>query len=187
MDEQLLQVIRSKMIKAIEVVKGEMQTVRTGRVAPSLIENVTVAVYGGSQHLSIKELATITTSDARTILIVPFDPSLVEEILRGLAGANLGFNPQSDGHNIRIILPPLTSERREEYIKLVKAKAEGGRIMIRQVRHEAMAQLKRKQVSKEIDEDTRARSEKRIQEYTDEFIAEIDGILSRKEEEIRTV
>ncbi len=187
MDERYLAEIEGKMIKAVAAVTADMQTIRTGRATPSLIENVRVSVYGGSQKLTLKELATITTSDAKTLLVIPFDPSITEEIVYGMAEANLGFNPQSDGHNIRIILPPLTAERREEFVKLVRAKAEGGRIMIRQIRHEAMSNFKRMVEAKEMDEDTKKRMDKKIQELTDEFVAEIDGIIERKEEEIRTV
>lgn len=187
MDDQILAPLQEKMVKALEIVKQDMATIRTGRATPALIENVFVAVYEGTQKMRLKELATITTSDARGLLVSPFDPSITDEIVKGLQEANLGFNPQSEGEIIRIIIPPLTEERRQEYLKLVKTKAEGGRIMIRQVRHEGMNNLKRQLENGEVDEDTKKRLEKRIQELTDEMIVEIDAILKDKEEELMKI
>lgn len=184
MDDQILVPVQQKMLKALEIFRADLQTVRTGRANPQIIENVVIPVYEGTQNLKLKELATITSTEARLLVISPYDSSVVSEIVKGLQEANLGFNPVSEGKLIRITFPPLTEERRQEYIKLVKAKTEGGRIMIRQIRHEAMAQLKRMLENTEIDEDTKKRLEKRIQELTDEMIAEIDSLLSRKEEDL---
>lgn len=187
MDDQILVPLQEKMLKATEIVRQDMATVRTGRANPQLVENVFVSVYGGSQKLRLKELATITTSDARSLLVSPYDVSIVEEISKGLQEANLGFNPQSEGKLIRIVIPPLTEERRGEYQKLVRTKAEGGRIMIRQIRHEGMNSLKKQLENGEVDEDTKKRLEKRIQQLTDEMIAEIDSILNHKEEELMRI
>lgn len=187
MDDTVLNPLKEKMQKAIEIVRLDMQTIRSGRATPSLVENITVAVYDGQQKMKLKELATITTSDTRMIVIAPFDPSVVSEVVKGIQEANVGYNPMSEGKIIRISIPPLTEERREEYKKLAKAKAEGGRIMIRQIRHDSMTTLKRMLENEEIDEDTKKRLEKRVQDFTDQFVSEIDALLERKEEELDTI
>lgn len=184
MDEQFTSELSSKMLKAIELLRQDLQTVRTGRATPQLVENIIIPVYDGSQNLRLLELATITVTDARTITISPYDPSITSEIVKGLQEANLGFNPQSEGKIIRIIIPPLTEERRQEFLKIVRTKAEGGRIMIRQVRHEAMITLKRQLENNEIDEDSKKRLEKRIQEITDEMISQVNSMLAKKEEDL---
>ncbi len=184
MDDTILNSLKDKMQKAIEIVQTDMQTIRSGRATPSLVENIGILVYGGQQKMKIKELATITTSDLRMIVIAPFDPSIVEEVVKGIQEANVGYNPVSEGKIIRISIPPLTEERRDEYKKLAKAKAEGGRIMIRQIRHDSMVQLKRTLEASDIDQDLKKRLEKRVQESTDQFVSEIDALLKHKEEEL---
>lgn len=187
MEEQLIAELRQKMQKAIEAVRVDLQTVRTGRANPQLIENYLINAYGGTQKLRLKELATITTSEARILIVSPFDITIIDEIVKGIQEANIGLNPVKEGKIIRIFIPPLTAERRAEYLRLIRTKAEGGRIMIRQIRHEAMIQLKRRKENGEIDEDSKKRIEKRIQEATDEIIAEIDRLLEIKEEELMRV
>lgn len=184
MDEQFVSMLSEKMLKALEILRQDLATVRTGRATPQLIENVIIAAYSGSQKLRLQELAMITAYDSRTIVISPYDPSITEEIVKGIQEANLGFNPQSEGKLIRIIIPPLTEERRQEFLKLARAKTEGGRIMIRQVRHDAMSSLKKQLENGEIDEDSKKRLEKRIQELTDEMIAEINSLLEKKEADL---
>ncbi len=187
MDDHFLASLSDKMRKVLDIVHQDMQTVRTGRANPQLVENIRISAYGGSQSLRLKELTTITTTDGRTLLISPFDISIIDEIVRGIQEANIGLNPISEGKAIRITIPSLTEERRIEYLKLVKAKAEGGRIMVRQVRHDAMVSLKRMKENAEIDEDSKSRLEKKVQELTDEMVVEIDRLLEVKEEEIRRV
>lgn len=184
MDEQFILQLSEKMLQVVELLRQDLATVRTGRATPQLVENVTIAAYSGSQKLRLLELATITARDVRTITISPYDPSITAEIVKGIQEANLGFNPQSEGKIIRIIIPPLTQERREEFLKLARAKGEGGRIMIRQVRHDAMSSLRRQLENAEIDEDSKKRLEKRIQELTDEMIAQINSMLEKKEEDL---
>lgn len=187
MFEDLLAQTRTKMQKALEIIRQDLATIHTGRATPALVENVVVLVYGGTQRLKIMELVTITTSDPKTLVITPFDPSIIEEIERGLLEANLGLTPVLEGEVIRITIPPLSEERRQEYLKLAKQKLEAGRIMIRQLRHEVMSDLKRKFEAKEISEDDRRRQEKNLQELTDKYIAEIDDLGRRKEEELMQV
>ncbi|TSC53885.1 MAG: ribosome recycling factor [Microgenomates group bacterium LiPW_16] len=184
--DKLLEV-RQKMGKALEVIRQDLATIRTGRATPALVENVILSVYEGTQKLKMAELATISTSDPRTLVITPFDPSIIEEINKGILEANIGLTPAIEGQLIRITIPPLSEERRQEYIKLAKSKLEAGRIMIRQIRHDFMSDLKRKFEAKEISEDDRRRQEKDLQELTDKYIAEIDDLGRRKEEELLQV
>lgn len=176
-----------QMLKALEIIRQDLGTIRTGRATPALVENVVLSVYGGSQKLKLDELATITTSDSRNLIISPFDPSIIEEINHGLLQANVGLTPILDGEVIRISIPPLSEERRQEYLKLAKVKLENGRIMIRQMRHELISALKRAFEEKTLSEDERHRLEENLQELTDKMIAEINESGRRKEEELMTV
>ncbi|MBI2616756.1 ribosome recycling factor [Candidatus Gottesmanbacteria bacterium] len=187
MDQEILAQTKQKMLKAIEVLKEDLGTIRTGRATPALVENVVITSYGGTQHLKMKEMATITTDGPRMIVISPFDPSIIQDIERGINVANLGFSAAVDGTILRISIPPLTAERRAEFVKLAHVKVEGGRVMVRQVRHEIMADIKRKFDAKEISEDDKKRFEKEVQTITDEMIAEIDVLRQHKETELSEI
>jgi ribosome recycling factor len=187
MVEGILAKTRDHMKKAIEVTHGDLATIRSGRATPALVENMVIACYGGSQRLKVMEMATITTMDAKTIVIAPYDPSTLPEIEKGIHEANNGLTPVIDGEIIRITIPPLSQERREEYLKLAKVKLESGRVMIRQMRHEAMKQLKKAADEKEISEDQQEYGDKKVQELTDEMIAEIDSFGVKKEAELMQI
>lgn len=187
MIDALLADTRDRMKKAIEVTRTDLSSIRSGRATPALVENIVVAVYGGSQHLKIRELATITATDTKTLVITPYDPSIIGEIDRGIQAANVGLTPNGDGELIRITLPPLSEERRQEYIRLAKVKLEAGKVMIRQVRHDAMKELHTAFSQKEIGEDEKRAGEKKVQELTDEMIAELETMGSKKEEELLQV
>ncbi|OGG30714.1 ribosome recycling factor [Candidatus Gottesmanbacteria bacterium RIFCSPLOWO2_01_FULL_49_10] len=187
MIDTLLNQARDRMKKAIEVTQTDLSSIRSGRATPSLVEHLTIAVYGGSQRLKLMELATITATDAKTLVLTPYDPSIIAEIEKGIQEANTGLTPVVDGEVIRITIPLLSEERRGEYIKLARVKLEGGRIMIRQARQDAMHQLKKSEDSSEISQDQQKQGEKMVQELTDEMIAEIDGMGERKEAELLQV
>lgn len=172
------------MQKALRVLMEDLATIRTGRATPALIENVVITAYEGTQHLRVKEMATITTEGPRTILVAPFDLTVIKDIERGINSANLGLMAAVDGPIIRITIPSLTAERRQEYIKLADSKVEGGRVMIRQIRHEIMNELKRKFEAKEIPQDEKDRLSKQIQAVTDEMMAEIEALRSQKEKDL---
>ena len=178
-----LDLISQKMQKILEVIKMDLTTVRTGRASPSLVENIVINAYGGSAKMRVLELATISTSDPQTILITPFDQSIIGEINKGIMEANVGLTPVIDGVNIRISIPLLSEERRQQLVLLVNQKLEGGRIQVRQVRHEAMNELKKA----EMTEDEVARLEKEIQKLTDETIVQIDSLGKKKEEELMAI
>lgn len=183
MIDSLLASTRDRMKKAIEVTRSDLSSIRSGRATPALIENIVVPVYGGSQHLKVMEVGTITTTDAKTLVISPYDPSIIAEIERGIAAANVGLSPVVDGEVIRISLPPLSEERRQEYIKLAKVKLEAGKVMVRQVRHDAMKELD----GLEANEDEKKTGQKKVQELTDEMIAELETLGSKKEAELLQV
>lgn len=183
MIDSLLATTRDRMKKAIEVTRTDLSSIRSGRATPALVENIVVSVYGGTQHLKIMELATIATLDSKTLVISPYDPSIIAEIERGIGAANVGLSPAVDGELIRIAIPPLSEERRQEYIKLAKVKLEAGKVMVRGVRHDAMKEIERAQ----IDEDESKAGEKKVQELTDEMIAELESIEEKKEAELLQV
>lgn len=144
--DNIIQEAKQAMIKVLEVLRQDIATVRTGRAAPSFVENIIISVYGGTAKMRLMELSTITTSDAQTIVITPFDNSIIGEIQKGIQDANMGLNAGSDGQVIRISVPPLSQERRQQLIKLMHQKLENGRIMVRQVRHDAMDAVKKKEM-----------------------------------------
>src|SRR3989344_933222 len=135
--------IHQKMQSVVDLVSSDIGGIRTGRATASLIENLGVSVYGGQQKLKIQELATISAPDAQTLVIDPWDKSIIGEIRQGIMFANIGMNPAIDGQIIRIVFPPLTTEDREKYVKLLSGKMENGRIMIRQIRADAMHGVKK--------------------------------------------
>lgn len=179
--------IRPRMEKAFEVVRNEVSSIRTGRATSALVENIVCLVYGGTQRLKVVELGTITTPDPNTILIQPWDISIIGEIKQGIEAANVGLVPIIDGQVIRIAVPSLSAERRQEYVKLLHRHLENGRVMVRQVRHDKMVDIKRAAEAKEFSEDDRFRMEEELQKLTDEFIGKIDEMGKRKEEELLLV
>ena len=187
MDESIVTEAKTRMRKALEVLGEDLSTIRTGRASPALVENIQITAYDGTQTLKLREMATITTEGPRTILISPFDPSVLKDIEKGINSANLGFTAAPDNNLLRITIPPLTAERRQEFMKLAGSKIEGGRVMVRQVRHDFMANIKRSFEAKEISEDDRKRLEKEIQVVTDNMMAEIETLRHKKEEELQQV
>lgn len=187
MIDNLLNSTRERMKKAIEVTRVDLSSIRSGRATPALVENIVVSVYGGTQHLKVMEIGTIGTTDAKTLVISPYDPSIIAEIERGIAAANVGLNPVIDGEILRISIPPLSEERRQEYIKLAKVKLEAGKVMVRGVRHDAMKELDGALASKDLGEDEKKAGEKKVQELTDEMIAELESMEEKKEAELMQV
>lgn len=174
----------SKMQQVVDLVTSDIGGIRTGRATPALVEGLSLPVYGGQQKLKLQELATISAPDTQTLVIEPWDKSIIGEIKQGIQLANLGMNPMIDGEIIRISLPPLTTEDRESYIKLLSTKLENGRVMIRQIRGDAMHEIKKSFEAKEISEDEKFSQEKHLQELTDEFIAKIEEVGEKKRGEL---
>lgn len=178
---------RVLMQKAVEHFKSEISTIRTGRASPALIENIVCSVYQTTQSLRLKELASISASDPQTLVVQPWDVSIIGEIKQGILAANVGLTPVIDGVVIRITVPPMTAERRQEYVKLLKQKAEEARIVIRNVRREEMVEIKESFDKKELSEDEKFRAEQKLQKITDEFIESVDSVAGKKEQELLQV
>ena len=183
-DDVLLEA-EEKMTKTEEVLVKEFSGVRTGKATPGLVENVPVDVYGSTMR--IRELAGITTPESRVIMIQPWDASTVHAIEKAIQKANLGLNPAVDKKYIRIVLPELSTERRNEFVKIVKKMTEDGRVAIRHVRRDAMEALKKGAKDSGVTEDQVEHAEKEIQKLTDQYIAKLDAHLAHKEKEIMTV
>ena len=173
-----------KMIKTEEVVQHEYVGLRTGRAQPGLVENIMVEVYGS--NMRIRELAGISVPEPRMLLIQPWDVSTVHPIEKAIQKSNLGINPTVQGKAIRIILPDLSQERRQEMVKIARKMAEDGRVAIRHVRRDAMEALKKAKAGGEA-EDQVETSEKEVQKLTDQYIGKVDAHLAAKEKEIMTV
>ena len=184
LDDILLEA-EDKMLKTEEVVMKEFAGVRTGKASAGLVENIQVEVYGSMMR--IRELAGITTPESRVIMIQPWDATTVHAIDKAIQKANLGLNPAVDKKFIRIVLPELSTERRQEFVKIVKKMSEDGRVAVRHVRRDAMEALKKEAKSGGVTEDEVEQAEKEIQKLTDQYIGKIDAHLAQKEKEIMTV
>lgn len=176
--------IKSKMQSGVDNVALDISGVRTGRATPSLVENIIVPAYGGTQRLRVIEVGSITAPDPTQIVISPWDKSIIGDIRKGIQEANIGMNPSIDGEVIRIIVPPLTTEDREKYVKIVSQKLETGRVVIRQIRADEMHEIKKRFEAKEITEDDKKDEEKKLQELTDLFISKIDEAGEKKKAEL---
>lgn len=183
-DDILLEA-EEKMMKTEEVVLKEFAGVRTGKASPGLVENVLVEVYGS--QMRIRELAGITTPEARVLVIQPWDAATVHPIEKAIMKANLGLNPSVDRKVIRIVLPDLSQERRVEFVKIAKKLSEDGRVAVRHVRRDALESLKKESKSGGVTEDQVESAEKEVQKLTDDYIGKIDAHLAHKEKEIMTV
>ena len=184
MEQELIQTLKQKIEQLLDTLHTDLATIRTGRATPSLVENIVINSYGGTQRLKVIELATIAVSDAHTVVVTPYDQSIIHEIEKGIAEANVGLNPVVDGQIVRISVPSLSEERRQELIKLMKHKLENGRIMVRQARHDAMGDIKKWHTDKEISDDDMIRLEKETQRVIDEAMERIDSLGEKKEEEL---
>ena len=184
LDDILLEA-EEKMEKTEHVVQNEFSSVRTGKASPALVENILVEVYGS--NMRIRELAGITTPELRMLLIQPWDAATVQPIEKAIQKANLGLNPSVQGKFIRIVLPDLTQERRQELVKVSKKMAEDGRVAIRHVRRDALEALKKDAKGGGVSEEELETAEKEVQKLTDQYIGKIDQHLAQKEKEIMTV
>lgn len=177
--------IESRMQKCIEATGGEFASIRTGRASPALLDRLMVEAYG--QAVPLKQVAGVSTPDSRTLLISAWDKGVVSEIRKAIEKSDLGLTPNVDGTAIRLVIPPLNEERRKELAKLVKKKAEDGRVAVRNVRHRSHDELKGKLKSSEITEDDNKRMQDSLQKLTDKFVKEIDALAAAKEKEIMEV
>ncbi len=184
LDDILLET-EEKMEKSTDVVLQEFAGVRTGKASPDLVTNIMVDAYGSNMRL--KELAAITTPDSRMILIQPWDGGTVDAVRKALEESKLGITPQVDGKLIRLPIPPLSEERRQDLVKATRKMAEEGRVSVRANRRHAMDEIKKIQKAGEITEDQLEGAEKEVQKLTDQYSEKIDKALAAKEAELLKV
>ena len=185
MISDILSTADHKMAQAVEFSKEEFAAIRTGRAHPAMFSKLTADYYG--TPTPIQQLASFQVPEARTILISPFDQSSMGAIERSIRDSDLGVNPSNDGHSIRVVLPLLTEERRKEYTKLARSKAEEGRVAIRNARRHAIDACKKMEKDKEVGEDEVNKAEKKLDEVTKKYVEQIDELLKHKEAELLEV
>lgn len=176
--------IESQMQKAIEATQRSFNTIRTGRASTSLLDRIAVDYYGAETPL--KSLANISTPDATTIAIQPYDKGSLPQIEKAISMSDLGLNPNNDGSIIRLNIPPLTSERRQELVKLAGKIAEEGKVSIRNIRRDAIDEVRAEEKNSDISEDESRDLQDQIQKLTDKYTAKTDELLKAKEEDITT-
>ena len=184
LDDILLEA-EEKMIKTEQVVINEFTGVRTGKASAGLVENIQAEVYGSMMR--IRELANITTPEPRMLVIQPWDIGAIQPIEKAIQKANIGLSPVVQGKVVRLAFPELSTERRQEFVKLIKKMSEDGRVALRHIRRDAMELFKKHAHDSGITEDAKKQAEKDLQKLTDDYVAKIDGHVAHKEKEIMTV
>ena len=182
---EMIQPYDSKMQKTIDVVVSDFAGVRAGRANAAVLDKITVEYYG--TETPIHQVASISTPDPRTLVIQPWDGTLLKAVEKALLASDLGINPQNDGKVIRLIFPQLTEERRKELTKQVKKYGEGGKVAIRNIRRDAMDKFKALEKKSEITEDDRKDYEKELQDITEKRCKQIDELTAKKESELMAV
>lgn len=185
MQEEIIKDAGERMDKSIDVMRQGFTKIRTGRAHTSLLDHVSVEYYGA--EVPLNQAANVTVDDARTLSILPFEKSMVQPIEKAIMKADLGLNPSTSGTVIRIILPPLTEERRRDLVRVLRAESEDAKVAIRNIRRDANQDFKDLVNDKEMSEDEARRAEQRIQELTDKHVERIDSLLAAKEQEVMTV
>ena len=180
--EQVLSNIDTRMDRSLEAFNRDLTQLRTGRATPSLIENLSVDYYGSATPL--KQIASISAPDARAIQVQPWDKGAMREIERSLQRSEMGFNPSNDGNVITVPIPPLTNERRQEMVKLLRRKVEDGKVSVRNVRRDGLETLRKMERDKAISQDENHRAQDQLQKVTDDHTKQIDETASAKEAEI---
>jgi ribosome recycling factor len=185
MINEVLDELRERMQKSVEALQDDLLSIRTGRASPALVEKLPVEYYGTATPLN--QMASIAAPEPRLLVIRPWDPSALADIERAILRSDLGLTPMNDGMLIRLSIPRLTEERRRELVKVVSRRVEEARIAVRNLRRDALQDLKEFEKEKMISEDEFFRGKDKVQELTDEFVEEIDGIGTRKEEEVMEI
>lgn len=175
----------TKMQKTVQVLKREMETIRSGRATSALVDQIMVEAYGTNTPLS--QLASISVPEARLLLIQPWDRSIVGNVQKAIQKSDLGLNPMSDGEVLRLVIPPPTEERRKELVKVVHKRVEDAKIAVRNVRRDALEELRKLEKDKKVSRDENMRATDKLQKLTDRFIAEVSKVGAAKESEIMEV
>jgi len=180
--KEILADSEAKMKKTVEILAAEFGRIRTSRANPALLDGIKVDYYGVLTPL--KQIASIGVPDPRSLVIQPWDKNALAEIEKAIQKSDLGLNPNVEANLIRIAIPPLTEERRRDLVKLVSRLTEESRVAVRNIRRDAIEQLKKKEKAKEISEDDMHRGQKEIQDLTDKYVKELDELFAKKEREI---
>lgn len=183
--EEIKKDASSRMSKSVASLRQELTKIRTGRAHTSLLDHITVEYYGS--EVPLNQVSNVGVEDSRTLTVTPWEKDMVAKIEKAIMASDLGLNPATAGTVIRVPLPPLTEERRKDMIRVVRNEAEGGRIAIRNIRRDAIHDVKELLKEKMIGEDDERRAEEEIQTITDKYIAEIDQTLAEKESELMEV
>ena len=183
--EDVLKEVSRKMDQSLQALKRELVTLRTGRATPSLVEDLSVDYYGTPTPL--KQIASISAPDARAIIVQPWDKQALREIEKSLMKSDMGFNPTNDGNIVTVPIPPLTQERRQDMVKLLKRKLEEGKVSVRNVRRDGLETLRKMEKDKNISQDENRRSQDQLQKTTDSHVKDIDQVGAAKETEIMQV
>lgn len=183
--EEVLAEVSRKMDRSVQALRNELDSLRTGRATPSLVENMMIDYYGSPTPL--KQIASISAPDPQAILVQPWDKQSLRDIERGLIKSDMGFNPSNDGTNITVPIPPLNTERRQELVKLLKQKIEDGKISVRNVRRDGLDSLRKMERGKTISQDQNRRAQDQLQKTTDGHTKTIDEVGVAKEAEIMQV
>lgn len=185
MSDEILIKAEERMEKALLAFRRDLSSVRAGRATPSLLDKVTVEYYGSA--MPINQLANISIPESRMIVIQPWDKSSFADIEKAILKSDLGLTPTNDGSVIRIVIPQLTEQRRQDLVKVIRKIAEEGRVAVRNIRRESNDEMKKAEKSGDVSEDESHRAHEKIQELTDRFIAEIDKTLASKERDLLEV
>ena len=183
--EEIKKDASDRMAKSVASLRQELTKIRTGRAHTSLLDHLTVEYYGS--QVPLNQVSNVGVEDSRTLTVTPWEKDMVAVIEKAIMGSDLGLNPMSAGTVIRVPLPPLTEERRKDMIRVVRHEAEGGRIAIRNIRRDAIHDVKELMKEKMIGEDDEHRAEDEIQTITDKYIAQVDQALAEKESELMEV
>ncbi len=181
----MLNDIESRMQKTVSVLKGELTRIRTGRANAALLDHVRVGYYGS--EVPVSQVANLSVPEPRTIVIAPWEKTMLQAVEKAILSSDLGITPNNDGTIIRLTLPELTEDRRKEFVRHVKQIGENSRVAIRNVRRDANDDIKKQLKDDGLSEDESKRQQEKIQQLTDKYIAEIEQVLERKEQDILTV
>ncbi len=181
----VFQATEERMQKALDATRSDFASVRTGRASPALLDRLHVESYGA--HVPLKQLASVSTPDARALQITAYDRNTVGAIRKAIETSDLGLTPNIDGSTIRLSIPPLTQERRKDLVKVIRKKAEDGKVAVRAIRHKSVDEIKTLLRDGKVTEDDNKRGSERVQKMTDRYVKEIDGLVAAKEKEIMEV
>lgn len=185
MIDDIKQDAAARMAKSVEALGNEFAKIRTGRAHPSLLDHLTVSYYGSDTPLN--QVANVSVEDGRTLVVQPWEQTMVKAVEKSIMESNLGLNPNTAGTVIRVPMPPLTEERRKDMTRVVRAEAEQSRVAVRNIRRDANSDLKDLVKEKMISEDDERRGQEIIQKLTDQHVKEIDEVLKKKEEDLMSI